>query len=573
MAKLIKGVTALNARIKIQYKIMGLLIAIVLISIAAVGGVSYYYSNRNITVLMDTLLSNSTRSVVQQVTAIMSGLNTQVFDSRLKMILLAERNGFNNQGMTAYIYLIDLNGNTIDWMGNGRDDVLNTYDKQLVDSIVEQKNGIINENVGGHDMKISFGYIPGKDWIYTVGVRSADYLTYVNEIGKYILWIALISLVLAVIIGWMGSMMLTNPIRRIADAMRRAESGDFTVRTDEMAISPEITELSHGFNKMIHNVENLITDIKTASVSMSYTCKTLIEASDINAKSMSSISQGVKDIAIGSEEQAAEIEETAAATQQMSASVEVIEQKIQETDRASKAMLEAAQHGKERLNDMEGRIASLADGIRNTFQLIMTIHDRSELVAKAVGIIKNIASQTQLLSLNASIEAARAGEAGKGFAVVASEIKKLAEHSSSSAEDIGKIMTSMSDDVDKAVDIGRSCKDLMDDANDLMQRLDKSFGSILSNVDNTDEHIGAMVEEINQVNSGVEAIVEAMSRISGTASDISASYKEIAVATRQHDEIMRALDESVQRLSSMAQMLSESVAEYKIASEVIAAWN
>ncbi|MBZ4665563.1 methyl-accepting chemotaxis protein [Mahella sp.] len=573
MARLTKGMAALNARIKIQYKIMVLLILIALISIAAVGGVSYYYSSRNITVLMDTLLSNSTRSVVQQVTAIMSGLNTQIFDSRLKMILLAERNSFNNQGMNAFVYLIDLNGNAIDWMEDGPDNVLDTYDKQLVDRIIEQKNGIINENVKGHDMKISFGHIPGKDWIYIVGVRSSDYLTYVNQIGEYILWIALISLVLSVIIGWAGSMVLTGPIKRIADAMRRAEGGDFTVRTDQTSTSPEITELSHGFNKMIHNIENLIIDIRTASFSMSSTAEALVEATNVNAESMGSISKGVKNIAVGSEEQASEIEETAAATQQMSASIEVIEQKIQETDKASKSMLEAAKHGKERLNDMEDRIASLADGIRDTFQLIMTIHERSAQVAKAVGIIKNIASQTQLLSLNASIEAARAGEAGKGFAVVASEIKKLAEHSSSSAEDIGRIMLSMTEDVDKAVDIGQKCKELMDNANELMQRLDSSFGSILHNIDNTDEHIGAIVGEINQVNSGVEAIVEAMSRISGTASDISASYKEIAVATEQHDEIMRALDESAQRLSSMAQMLSESVAEYKIATEVVTAWN
>jgi methyl-accepting chemotaxis protein len=489
------------------------------------------------------------------------------------MILLAEKNGLNNQGINASIYLIDLNGNTIDWMGDGTDNVLDTYDKQLVDRIIGQKNGIINENIRGYDMKISFGHIPGKDWIYIVGVRSSDYLTYVNQIGEYILWIALISLVLSAIIGWSGSMVLARPIKRIADAMQQAENGDFTVRTDETSISPEIAELSYGFNKMIHNVENLVTDIKTASSRMSSTGKTLIETSDINAKSISSISQGVKDIAVGSEEQAAEIEETAAASQQMSASIEVIEQKIQETDKASKVMLEAAQNGKRRLTDMEGRIASLADGIKNTFQFIMTVHEHSQRVAKAVGIIKNIASQTQLLSLNASIEAARAGEAGKGFAVVASEIKKLAEHSSSSAEDISRIMLSMTEDVDKAVNIGQKCKELMDDTNELMQRLDSSFGSILDNIDNTDEHIGAMVEEINQVNSGVEAIVEAMSRISGTASDISASYKEIAVATEQHDEIMRALDESAQRLFSMAQMLSESVAEYKIAAEVVATWN
>lgn len=158
-------ITQVNSRIKIQYKIMILLITISVFSVVSVGGIAYYMSSQNITFLIENALENSTRNMVQQITEIMSFLNTKVFDSRLKMILLSEINSFNKQNIDASIYMVDLSGNTLNWRQDEEniDNIYDFYPNDFVSHILETKSGVEEIRVGKENIMVSYGHIPGKE--------------------------------------------------------------------------------------------------------------------------------------------------------------------------------------------------------------------------------------------------------------------------------------------------------------------------------------------------------------------------------------------------------------------------
>ena len=201
---------------------------------------------------------------------------------------------------------------------------------------------------------------------------------------------------------------------------------------------------------------------------------------------------------------------------------------------------------------------------------INAVGKASEEITKIVGLIAEIADETNLLSLNASIEAARAGEAGRGFAVVASEIGKLAQNSAASAENISKLITDVQNAIASVVAQAETSAESIDANSGLIHNAVDTFDKIYQNIEKSNQLIGLMIKDVEKVD-------EVAGNVAAISEEQAASADEILETSHQMVDQANSITQSSQdvadnshELATTSQKLTSYVKQFKIDGEEVA---
>jgi methyl-accepting chemotaxis protein len=255
-------------------------------------------------------------------------------------------------------------------------------------------------------------------------------------------------------------------------------------------------------------------------------------------------------IAASSESQSQAATSMAASVEQMTVSINHVAESANDASKMAHQAGEAAHEGAETIHSVVADINRVAHDIGDAAKSVEELGEQSREIASVVNIIKEVADQTNLLALNAAIEAARAGEQGRGFAVVADEVRKLAERTSSSTEDIARIVGHISAGTEHAV-----------------QTMRQQSENVKTTVD-LSERAGSTVGQINDASSSVLGAVSeislALSEQSTASSEIAKNVECIATMSEDNSTAVREVAHATQALSRRAVQLQETVNRFKL---------
>ncbi|HWL23190.1 MAG TPA: methyl-accepting chemotaxis protein [Ureibacillus sp.] len=424
----------------------------------------------------------------------------------------------------------------------------------------ESGNFVINEN--GVEKHIFFRQNKLTGW-YIVGTLIVDDISSAtNGILLVTLFILLGSIILGFIIGYPIIRSILRPLRLLGVSAEKIGEGDLREKIDIKG-QDEFRKLATIFNKMVDSLQSVIRQVSEQSNSLAASSEELTASTTENQRATNQIVESIQQFASGAEKQSEAVDRSSNATYSMQNNIQLIAEKAVNASSKAKQALEEVNLGDETIQRAVEQMQSINSTVQSIEGAVTDLGRRSSEIGSIVETIKQIADQTNLLSLNAAIEAARAGEAGKGFAVVADEVRKLAEQSAKATTQIAAIIGHIQSETEQAVNTMAIGTKEVAKGITVMNEAGQKFTSIRDNVlevSNEVEEVSTAAGEMELHSNLVAKSTDAVKQLTETNL---ASVQNISASTEEQLASMEEIAASADELSIMAEKLKQTIQQFK----------
>lgn len=358
---------------------------------------------------------------------------------------------------------------------------------------------------------------------------------------------------------------IVTTIKGLSAELEKFSNGELDIQCKVPKINKndELGILADSVNNLAFKFGEIIRSVQEQSGVLSEESEKLVQIADVSAGSIESISQAIDDVARGAEEQATDMTNTMGNIQELSATLDTVLSQVEKLSGVASGLKDYSDNTKGAMKELvsvnEKAKSSVHSMVVQTNETIKAMKEIDVILES----IQDIASQTNLLSLNASIEAARAGGAGKGFAVVAGEVKKLADDCVNASKQISGIVKNISDEMEKS---GALVRELEENADSQLAKLSGANDS----VDNIIDGIFAVSGEITEINAEIKSldsvkagIGSAIENLSAISEENAASSEEVASSVTDVSSSVKNLSEAAEGISSSATALKDSISLFE----------
>lgn len=353
----------------------------------------------------------------------------------------------------------------------------------------------------------------------------------------------------------------SKAIQDIVGSLQKLEDGELSFyikdrtfnRKDELGvIAASSAQVRDKLQDVISATKKLSNDVTNSGASLASSAATASHVAE-------QVTAAVEDISRGAMSQAESVENSVKNTTKMGDSIDEITEKIESLNSAAVEMMTGANRTVDTLNNLMDKNEGVMNSMQSIDAQIKLTNDSVKSIAEATGLIKAIADQTHLLSLNASIEAARAGDTGKGFAVVATEIGKLSAQSKEATDTITAIVEALVKESQKSVDTIEELNNNIKEQNKDLTSTKDDMDTVVENVNNVEVSTKMIAEKIYMLSELKSSFTEIISELSAISQQNAASTQETNASMEELNATFALISDAAADLRSMAETLNEKM--------------
>jgi methyl-accepting chemotaxis protein len=400
-------------------------------------------------------------------------------------------------------------------------------------------------------------------WKMVAILPESELLDDTNKLLYTTLTAIIVVALLAIGVSTVLSRGISRNVKSVQGAIEKASQGDLTAKVN-IKSKDEFNALGNAFNIMIENISSLMRSVEASSKAVLDTSGNLTAMAEQSTAAVTQVAQAMDEITIGATKQAESTLESATSMDNLSNKLDSISNSTKEMGDISSETQKLSSDGLVMVKELieisnqtknsSVEVGRLVEEVNNSMMQITAISDT----------ISQITAKTNLLSLNATIEAARAGESGRGFAVVADEIRKLAEQSKNSTEEIKGIINEIQGKSIAAVEAMNETENVVNEQSQVVNKTEKIFDSILNGIFVLTDKVKEIQYSTEEIQHKKDDVVAQIENVSSISEETASATEEVSASTEEITATMTEFTQYAEQLQQLSQKLEEEIEKFKV---------
>ncbi|WP_238900642.1 methyl-accepting chemotaxis protein [Clostridium sp. YIM B02500] len=477
---------------------------------------------------------------------------------------LTEKISMKKIGRTGYVFISDVEGKSM--IAHPNKDLLGTdaaSKQSFWNDAKTNEKGFITYTFNNTK---KFGVYETNNitgWKLVATLDEKELSNDTNSILTTTLIIIVVICLISIVLSLLLSKGIAHNIKKLKEVFEKASSGDLTVSITS-STKDEFMDLANSFNEMLKNISELMNNVTKSSKTVLETSSNLASMSEEATASIGEVAKAIEEVSEGATNQSQNAQNGVTEMNDLSNRLDKISVNSNEMDKLSASTKELGAKGLSMIDTLIEKSKKTKMATGEVDSIVRDMDESTRKINTISETISQITEQTNLLALNASIESARAGEAGKGFAVVAEEIRKLAEQSKSSTEEIKVIITNIQSKSDTAVKAIKSTESVVTEQDLAVGKTQEIFSEILRSIETMISKVDEIKASIIDVDEKKKKAVLEIENISLISQETASASEEVTASTEEITAVMDRFTKYADELQLLAEKLDEEISKFKM---------